>query len=167
MNAVDAMRVATAAESTAARMESAWQKASLVVRRATLAAVVTSLAVAASWPVDGWTRAGVSLTGAALALSALVDVHEYRLPNGLLALAALATVLGPAGRLDPAMGGRVLLGACIAGLPMLLIRMRRGVGMGDVKMAAVVGASAASLTLAMVVACDRLLFTCVTWSSWL
>lgn len=88
-------------------------------------------------------------TGAA----ALVDLHEYRIPNRLLGWSAAAVTVALIGA-----DGRSLLGAAAgmlgAAVPMLAVRLQRGIGMGDVKLAAVLGAAGGlvhpSLGLALV-----------------
>ncbi len=101
------------------------------------------------------------LTGAA----ALVDLHEHRLPNRLLrlstrtvALAAVVIILGrsiAAGRSNgsglsdlSSLSGEAFstvalvgIGAIGGGLPLLIVLLQRGIGMGDVKLAAVLGAA--------------------------
>ena len=86
-------------------------------------------------------RATIALAGMLLATAALVDVHEHRLPNRLLAAAALAA-LASAG-LEHRLGVAITGLALAAGL-LLVVRLARGIGMGDVKMAGVVGAGVAS-----------------------
>ena len=83
----------------------------------------------------------LGLVGVLLAIAALVDVHEQRLPNALLAVAAVAGVV--AAMVDRVLGGAVV-GLAVAGGLMLLVRLTRGVGMGDVKMAGVVGLATAT-----------------------
>jgi prepilin signal peptidase PulO-like enzyme (type II secretory pathway) len=70
-----------------------------------------------------------------------VDAHEYRLPNGLLAAALLVSLSVPAVALDPNLLGDASLGMFLGGGLMLLVHLSHGVGIGDVKMAAAVGAS--------------------------
>ena len=81
------------------------------------------------------------MTPAALA----VYLHEFRIPNRLLA-AALASTLVAA--LAGGTVGRALLGTVVGGGLVLAVRLARTVGMGDVKMAGVVGASVAHQHLA-------------------
>lgn len=76
-----------------------------------------------------------------LALAALVDVHEYRLPNQLLATASLLLLGSVVLSRDALLMRDSLVGAILGGGLMLLVRLSRGVGMGDVKMACIVGAS--------------------------
>jgi leader peptidase (prepilin peptidase)/N-methyltransferase len=82
--------------------------------------------------------------GVSLASAALVDVHEQRLPNSLLAIGAVAGVVAAVA--DRVLGG-AFVGLAVAGGLMLLVRLTRGVGMGDVKMAGVVGLATAEAGL--------------------
>ena len=147
MKTVDAMRVGPARKGTAERIEQAWWQARPAVRRATASAMLTSVALAMLWSPDWWVRSTVALTGTTLAVAALVDLHEFRLPNRLMWIAAAATFSAPALRLDVGMTSRTLAGGLVAAGLMLLVQVRRGVGMGDVKMSAVVGASAGSMAI--------------------
>ena len=84
-----------------------------------------------------WPAVSVVEFGAVLGVAAAIDVLEYRLPNALLAMACIAAISG-AHDVRGILG--VVVGAAVAGLPMLFVRLARGVGMGDVKAAAVIGA---------------------------
>ncbi|MFM2076780.1 MAG: Type leader peptidase family, partial [Actinomycetota bacterium] len=147
MSAVSAMRVAPTTHRTTDRLRAAWQGGTAVVQRAAVAALVTSLVVGVTatggWPVQGSTAfVGMVFVGAAL-----VDVHEHRLPNRLLQLAAAGVLAGWATAFDGRLVARSLAGALVAGGALLVVHLGRGVGMGDVKMAAVVGASAGTIAL--------------------
>lgn len=107
-------------------------------------AAATALSAAATRtavPTAAALGAVLTLCGAA----ALVDLHEQRLPNRLLA--AAGTITGTAalfvaigeGHLGPV--GGVLVGLVVGGAPLLAVRLHRGIGMGDVKFAAVLGAA--------------------------
>lgn len=81
----------------------------------------------------------VALAGAA----AVVDRSTYRIPNTLVSAAAAVLLLAALAESSPfATSGRLLIGALGAGLPLLIVRLHRGLGMGDVKLAAVLGATA-------------------------
>lgn len=145
MITIDGVRAQPGA--TVVRVERAWMAAGPLGRRTFVAVCATTAAVAAAVPAATAVRLAVAVTGLLLAAAALVDVHEHKLPNRLLGLAALATVIGAviAGA-SSAIGS--LLGLLAAGVPVLLVRLTRGIGMGDVKMAAVVGASAGAAGVA-------------------
>ncbi len=106
-------------------------------------AAASALSVAASRCAPATAAAlGTTLTlgGAA----ALVDLHEHRLPNRLLGAALagigvaalLATIDGTGSGL-----GAAVTGLLLGGVPLLVVRIRRGIGMGDVKLGAVLGAA--------------------------
>ena len=88
----------------------------------------------------------MAATGCVIAVAALVDVHERRLPNRLV-LVALCCTLTPLLLGAPADVVRVGAGTLIAGGLLLGVRLRRGVGMGDVKVGAVIGGNAALVAL--------------------
>lgn len=89
--------------------------------------------------VSGWLLVG----------AAVVDVREFRLPNRLLALAALAALTAAiVGGETPAFLG-CLLGGLVCGSMMLVVHVRRGVGMGDVKASTVVGMGCGSVALVL------------------
>ena len=131
---------------TAARLRRAWDEAGDELRRGAVAAAVTSvlLAVVTHLPVPA--QVGLAMAGVAIAAAALVDVVEHRLPNALVAAAAVSPLIGAAAELDGQSAARSCVGAVIAGGAMLTVRLARGVGMGDVKMSAAVGAGAGALS---------------------
>jgi hypothetical protein len=131
---------------TAARLRRAWDEAGDELRRGAVAAAVTSvlLAVVTHLPVPA--QVGLAMAGVAIAAAALVDVVEHRLPNALVAAAAVSPFIGAVAALDGHSAARSCLGAVIAGGAMLTVRLARGVGMGDVKMSAAVGAGAGALS---------------------
>jgi leader peptidase (prepilin peptidase)/N-methyltransferase len=132
---------------TAERVDRAWAAAHPVTRRAVVAAGATALALGSVAPAVAGVRLAISMTGLLLALAALVDVHEHRLPNRLLAAALIVSVAGAVATTNPRVVVATVLGVLAAGVPMLLVRLTRGIGMGDVKMAAVVGASTGAVSL--------------------
>ena len=93
---------------------------------------------------DGWgvdVRLGALVFAIVLlGLAAWHDQRTERIPDGLLKSAALVTLAGAASAGRGAVAG-VALGAVAAGLPVLVVLLARGIGMGDVKMAAVIGAA--------------------------
>lgn len=146
MNAVDAMRVAPAGPiATAERLGTAWDHASSVVRRAAVLAAMTSVMVGAAAPLPSVVQVSTAVVGVLLVLAALVDVHERRLPNRLLASAAIA-LLAATPFAGSASAGAMLVGATLGGGLLLAVHLLRGIGMGDVKEAAVVGASVGVVT---------------------
>lgn len=143
--------------STGRRISSAWSAAGSLSRwwAAVLAAVACGAVVDAGRRVDDAALhpAGAAalitvivLTGAA----AIVDLHEHRIPNRLLAWSASAVVAatvwlaaadGFSGRGRHRLAA-VAAGALAAGVPMMVVRLQRGLGMGDVKLAVVLGGAA-------------------------
>ncbi|MEZ5274228.1 MAG: prepilin peptidase [Ilumatobacteraceae bacterium] len=138
------------------RWEQAWWAVPPGRRRWFAGALASCPLVAAGATAAGATAAGgtsvaagaaITATGTAIAVAALIDAHEHRLPNALTAMAAALALLGAA--LSPG-GQRILpalLGGAIAGLAMLTVHLTRGVGLGDVKLAAAIGLSTGSLAL--------------------
>lgn len=132
---------------TSDRVIHAWSAAHMVTRRSVAAACLTAIAPAVLLPGQIATRVALVATGVMLALAALVDVHEQKLPNRLLAVALMFTIAGALASLQLAVMVRCAAGLLLGGGLLLLVRLVRGVGMGDVKMAGVVGASVASFHL--------------------
>ncbi|CAB4364352.1 MAG: hypothetical protein F2681_10605 [Actinobacteria bacterium] len=130
--------------STVTRVVVARAGAGRWVRISWVLAVVSSLLIGhvAARPVVA--QLALGLLGVSLASAALVDVHEQRLPNSLLAIGAVAGVVAAVA--DRVLGG-AFVGLAVAGGLMLLVRLTRGVGMGDVKMAGVVGLATAEAGL--------------------
>lgn len=93
----------------------------------------------------------LAASGLALLIAALVDRHEFRLPNGLVAMAAVAAPLAAVSASASGLGAAPLAGAlaggAICGAAMLGIHLRRGVGMGDVKTSAVIGMGCGSVAV--------------------
>jgi len=116
-----------------------------------VAACATAVCLGTTLPAPLPARWAAAVTGALLALAALVDLREHKLPNRLLGGALAVSGLGSsvvalgAGQLEWVV--RAFLGLLLAGGLMLLVRCTRGVGMGDVKMAGVVGASCGGVSL--------------------
>ena len=127
--------------STADRVAAAWHHSQPIARRSMVAACATSVAVALLMQVTTVLAATTAAVGVLLAAAALVDSHERRLPNRLLAISLVVALVGAALSIDLAVVWSSLLGIAIAAGLMLVVRLSRGVGMGDVKMAGVVGAS--------------------------
>ena len=108
--------------------------------------VLTSVVFGAMTPVTPAARGAVMATGVVIAVASLVDVYERRLPNRLVLLALCCTVIpllfGAPGDLL-----RVASGLVVGGGLLLAVRLRRGVGMGDVKLGGVIGGNAALVAL--------------------
>lgn len=164
MSAVSGTHVAPTTPATIGRVRDAWFGAPALVRRATVLAAATSLLIGGSAAEPLAFRAALALTGGLLVTAALVDVRERRLPNRLL-LAALATAVAPSlGALDTTLLWSQATGGLLAGGAVLAVHLVRGVGLGDVKAAAVVGASAA--TIAVVAAPVAVAVTAVVAATW-
>jgi leader peptidase (prepilin peptidase)/N-methyltransferase len=103
-----------------------------------------ALAVTSHPPARG---VGLGLAGLAFVVAAVVDVVEHRIPNVLVATAMVCTLVAAFVSVEPWALAVVVCGASMAGGALLVVRLGRGLGMGDVKMGAVVGASCASTTL--------------------
>lgn len=86
------------------------------------------------------TAVGMLAVGLLLGLAAHVDHVEHRIPNDLLSWSAIVvlsvTAFAGADVLDD-----VALGATLAFVPVAVVLLTRGVGMGDLKMAGVLGAA--------------------------
>ena len=132
---------------TTDRVLHAWLAAHRDTRRIVTAACLTAAALALMLPGPLAIRGALVASGVLLALAALVDLHEQKLPNRLLASALVVTVAGAVASLQLAVVARCVAGLLLGGGLLLLVRLVRGVGMGDVKMAGVVGASVASFHL--------------------
>ncbi len=146
MAIVGAIRVAPTTSSTAERIGAAWVHATRSTRRVAVLSVLTSVVFGAMAPVAPAARCAVAASGCVIALAALVDVRERRLPNRLVVL-ALCCTLAPLLLGAPADVVRVGAGTLIAGGLLLGVRLRRGVGMGDVKLGAVIGGNVALVAL--------------------
>jgi leader peptidase (prepilin peptidase)/N-methyltransferase len=141
----DGMPNALTVIGTAERIERAWREVTASVRSLALLAILTSGVLTASlalkFPSLGAAAGCWGVCGTLLALAAVVDVHEQRLPNELLAMATLTSVLAMCWQADLAMSVRTVTGGVLAGSLMMSVRVVRGVGMGDVKMAMAIGLS--------------------------
>ncbi len=141
MNAVDAMRVAPAGSvATVDRVRTAWDHASSVVRRASVLAAITSVVVSAVAPLPFAVQVSTAAVGTLLVAAALVDVHQRRLPNRLLGAGTLA-MLASTPWVDAAVLVSMIAGGLLAGGLLIAVHLLRGIGMGDIKAAAVVGVS--------------------------
>jgi len=139
----DGMPNALTVIGTAARIEQAWGEVTTSVRNLARLAFGASLVLpgclALRQPSVAWVASCWGVCGVLLALAAVVDVHERRVPNGLLTAATLTSLLPMCLRADAGMSVRAMIGGGLAGVLLMVVRVTRGVGIGDVKMAAVVG----------------------------
>ena len=110
---------------------------------APLAVIGLVWAVWASGP--GWATPAFAVVAVAGAAHGVIDARTHRLPDAVtfpaLALTALLLALaafgvGDVGRLGRALGGAVVLGASYLALHLV---NRRGLGLGDVKLAVLLG----------------------------
>ncbi len=145
MRTIEALRVTPAR--TTDRVIAAWVAAHAVLRRAVVAASVTSAALSTAVPAPTPVRWSIAAAGVILAVAALVDVREHKLPNRLLLGALAAVVAGVLTALSVAVVASATIGMLLGGGLMLLVRLTRGVGMGDVKMAGVIGASVGAVEI--------------------
>ena len=132
--------------STSDRVVAAWHHARRLERHSLVAACLTSVALVVSLRAAAVVAGTTAIVGVLLAAAALVDAHERRLPNRLLALALACTLGGAVLSFESAVVLDALLGMVVGGGLLLTVRLSRGVGMGDVKMAAVVGSSVGAST---------------------
>ena len=125
------------------RIGRAWRDAGTAGQLACGVALALTVAVAAWWTTDTVAAPATSASVVVLVSAALVDVAEHRLPNGLVAVAALPVVvmLIAAGSGDLARSAAV--GAVMFAGPLLLTHLvsPAGMGFGDVKAGAVLGAA--------------------------
>jgi leader peptidase (prepilin peptidase)/N-methyltransferase len=123
-------------------IDAAWRGSGAVARAATAGSVAACGLLAAWWlPVTPrvlGTVAGVVV----LVAAALVDVAEHRLPNRVVATAAVPVVVALAVGWSGDVGRSVALGAALVAGPLLLTHLASptGMGFGDVKAGAVLGA---------------------------
>lgn len=125
-----------------ARIEQAWRALSALRRMMVGVGVAGGLGIALAAarlvPVSSAVAIGaVSLFAGA---AAVVDVHEHRIPNRLLGMSLLMVAIAAV------MGGvdttaDVTIGLLIGSVPLFVVRYGKGVGLGDVKFAAVLGAA--------------------------
>lgn len=141
------------------RWRAAWAAVGGTWRVAFAAAACASVALAWAWRaasgavggepahVPATLAIGLVVTGVAAAAAALVDVHEHRLPNALVGLVALSSLLAATATGQPWTLGRAVLGGALAGGLMFTVHLSRGVGLGDVKLAAALGCSVGPLAV--------------------
>jgi leader peptidase (prepilin peptidase)/N-methyltransferase len=132
---------------TVDRVVAAWDDAPPARRRLLRAACVIAALLGATVQAPATVCWSIAFVGVLLAVAAMVDVHECKLPNWLLAVAFVVVLGGAAATSDLSVVAAAVVGSALAGGPMLFVRLARGVGMGDVKMAGVVGASVGPIAL--------------------
>lgn len=128
---------------TLERVEQAWT--ALPTRRRRLVvlgiAAVVAVGIGAAGVVSVSPAAALVLVGLLGGAAAVVDQHEHRLPNTLLAI-AMCTVL-VAAAIDGAWTlVDVAVSLTMAAFPLWAVRYGKGLALGDVKFAAVLGAAA-------------------------
>jgi leader peptidase (prepilin peptidase)/N-methyltransferase len=139
-----------APHTTALRIRDAWLHSQLVARAAALIGMGASVWVPLTAHVSVTVRIGLAISGVLLALAALVDSHERRLPNRLVLAAAVTALSGAACTGSATLVIGCIGGAALGGSILLAVRLARGIGMGDVKMAAAIGAGLGALSLTAV-----------------
>jgi leader peptidase (prepilin peptidase) / N-methyltransferase len=128
------------------RVAASWTTVGLPGQLSTVGVVLAVGAVALTWVPESRTALGTALALLALTAAALVDAVEHRLPNVLVGVAAIpvlvavgaAWVNGPTDVLQGAVIGAALLGG-----PLFVTHLvsPSGMGFGDVKAGAVLGAA--------------------------
>ena len=125
------------------RIGSAWREVGTAARVSVAVGCALTLAVTASW--IGETAVAVATGASLLALvaAALVDVAEHRLPNALVALAAAPVIVALIAAGSVELVRSAALGAAVLGGPLLVTHLvtPAGMGFGDVKAGAVLGAA--------------------------
>ena len=120
-----------------------WARVTTSTKIATALICGTHLAVLAGvWGRGHLAAAGaIFVVSALLSVAASIDHVAHRIPNRLLRWAAgtlwVTAAIGGTDTFE-----RIALGVVLGTLPLLILLLTRGIGMGDVKMAAVVGGAA-------------------------
>lgn len=122
---------------------SAWRAVGRSGRAVAVGGILAGLVVAGSWA--SLTPAAIA-TGAALVsltVAALVDLVWHRLPNALVAAAAVPVVLALAATWSGSLLRSAAIGAAFLGVPLVATHLvsPTGMGFGDVKAGAVTGAA--------------------------
>ena len=132
--------------STTSRVVSAFQACAAPGRIGVLGGLALVGIVAVSAVATAPHAVFLAVSGGLLVIAAMVDVHELRLPNRLLAASAGSAVVGSLLSGRPGSLGACALSGALCGVAVLTVHLTRGVGMGDVKAAAVVGMGCGSVT---------------------
>lgn len=133
------------AEGTHARVHAAWGALSRSGRAVSTLAGAVLVVVCAWWAPATPLAVASGLACAALLVAAVVDAVEHRLPNVIVAVAALPVVIAIAVTLPfgsaPAIGAAG--GAAVVGAPLLVAHLvsPARMGFGDVKAGVVLGAA--------------------------
>jgi hypothetical protein len=128
---------------TLERVEQAWSALAPTRRRLVVlgGVAVVAVGVAAAIVLSLSLAAAIVLVGFLAGAAAVVDQHEHRLPNTLVGTAMCAVLV--AAVID---GGWTLVDVAVslamAAFPLWAVRYGKGLALGDVKFAAVLGAAA-------------------------
>lgn len=127
---------------------SAWRQVDQPARAATAVALAACVALVVAW----WSPVvlATGLTVAVLTMAALVDAVEHRLPDAIVAVAAVPTGVAIAIALaagEPGVATGAAAGAALLAGPLLAVHLvsPAGMGFGDVKAGFVLGAAIGAL----------------------
>jgi leader peptidase (prepilin peptidase)/N-methyltransferase len=128
------------------RLVDAWRATKPLRRRQAALAALASIGIAAFATVAVPTASAIviGIVGLLAGASAIVDLHEHRIPNRFLTLSLVAVIVGAvmgAMFVSGLVVGEVAVGLIVAAFPLFAIRYGHGLAMGDVKMAGVLGAA--------------------------
>lgn len=134
--------VAESGIDTIVRVDEAWSALAAHRRALVTAGVAANLAmaVAATSVVSPLSAAALATVGLVAGAAAVVDVHEHRIPNRLLSLSLAVVVLVALVERGTTIGA-VVVSALVASVPLWIVRYGKGLGIGDVKFAAALGAA--------------------------
>ena len=134
----------------------AWTRIGRRGRAVTTLGIVASVVVTARWLTDTPAAIATGLSLIVLIAAAAVDAVDHRLPNELVGAAAIpvgvaAAIALAAGSPDSAVGA--LVGGLLLGVPLLVAHLASpsGMGFGDVKAGAVLGAAVGLVDAELVV----------------
>ena len=124
----------------------AWRATKPLRRRQAIVAALATIGIAAfaTTAVPTAIAVVIGMVGLLAGAIAIVDLHEHRIPNRLLTLSLAAVVAGATVGSFVTSGhivGEVIVGLIVAAFPLFAVRYGHGLAMGDVKMAAVLGAA--------------------------
>jgi len=123
-------------------VRSAWRAVAATGRVLTVAGAVLAVVLAGWWFAESAAAPATCACVLVLVGAALVDAVEHRLPNALVALSAVPVVVALVASVGELLPG-ALVGAAWIGGPLLLAHLVSpgGMGFGDVKAGAVLGAA--------------------------